>query len=172
MLPLFIGRPLRPFRALRTAKLRPIGRGFVRIHIARQRPVCQRLEAAKKLLLFFSQPRLCPSARTPFSLMAFLGKTPFFRSRASSDLCRFASRAWPFHHTIQSFEKLGYKKGLRRYYSTQSLGIRQRPILPGRFQPSTFSAERLNFCVRYGYRWFPLAIATGNFILFSLFIVP
>ena len=64
------------------------------------------------------------------------------------------------------------KKGLRRYYSTQSLGIRQRPILPGRFQPSTFSAERLNFCVRYGYRWFPLAIATGNSILFSFFIVP
>ena len=55
------------------------------------------------------------------------------------------------------------KKGLRRYYSTQSLGIRQRPILPGRFQPSTFSAERLNFCVRYGYRWCPPAIVTGNF---------
>ena len=26
--------------------------------------------------------------------------------------------------------------------------IRQRPILPGRLQPSTFGAERLNFCVR------------------------
>ena len=110
MLPLFIGRPLRPFRALRTAKLRPIGRGFVRIHIARQRPVYQRSEAAKKLLLFFSQPRLCPSARTPFSLMVFLSKPSFFRSRASSDLCRFASRTWPFHRTIQSFEKIGVQK--------------------------------------------------------------
>ena len=67
----------------------------------------------------------------------------------------------------KSLRNLGTKKGLRRYYSTQSLGIRQRPILPGRFQPSTFSAERLNFCVRYGYRWFPLAIATGNCMLFS-----
>ena len=41
-------------------------------------------------------------------------------------------------------------------------GIRRRPTLPGRFQPSTISAERLNFCVRYGNRWIPLAIVTGN----------
>ena len=38
---------------------------------------------------------------------------------------------------------------------------RQRPILPGRFQPSTFGAKRLNFCVRNGNRWVPLAIVTG-----------
>ena len=40
-------------------------------------------------------------------------------------------------------------------------GIRRRPDLPGRCQPSTFGAKRLNFCVRDGYRWFPLAIVTG-----------
>ena len=39
---------------------------------------------------------------------------------------------------------------------------RQRPTLPGRLQPSTISAKRLNFCVRYGNRWIPLAIVTGN----------
>ena len=39
--------------------------------------------------------------------------------------------------------------------------IRQRPILPGRLQPSTFGAERLNFCVRDENRWFPFAIVTG-----------
>ena len=44
-------------------------------------------------------------------------------------------------------------------------GIRQRPILPGRVQPSTFGAEGLNFCVRYGNRWDPFAIATGNYII-------
>ena len=44
-------------------------------------------------------------------------------------------------------------------------GIRRRPILPGRVQPSTFSAEGLNFCVRYGNRWNPFAIATGNCLL-------
>ena len=41
-------------------------------------------------------------------------------------------------------------------------GIRQRHRLPGRFQPSTFSAWRLNFCVRDGNRWNPPAIVTGN----------
>ena len=41
-------------------------------------------------------------------------------------------------------------------------GIRRRPTLPGRCQPSTIGAERLNFCVRDGNRWDPLAIATGN----------
>ena len=41
-------------------------------------------------------------------------------------------------------------------------GIRQRPILPGRVQPSTFGTEGLNFCVRDGNRWDPFVIATGN----------
>ena len=40
-------------------------------------------------------------------------------------------------------------------------GLRQRPTLPGRLQPSTIGAERLNFCVRDGNRWIPFAIATG-----------
>ena len=43
-----------------------------------------------------------------------------------------------------------------------SIGIRRRPTLPGRVQPSTIGAEGLNFCVRYGNRWNPFAIATGN----------
>ena len=42
-----------------------------------------------------------------------------------------------------------------------SYGIRQCPTLPGRLQPSTIGAERLNFCVRYGNRWDPFAIVTG-----------
>ena len=42
-----------------------------------------------------------------------------------------------------------------------SYGIRQCPTLPGRLQPSTIGAERLNFCVRYGNRWIPFAITTG-----------
>ena len=42
------------------------------------------------------------------------------------------------------------------------IGIRRRPTLPGRVQPSTIGAEGLNFCVRDGNRWDPFAIATGN----------
>ena len=63
-----------------------------------------------------------------------------------------------------------------------SFGYRQRPTLPGRVQPSTIGAEGLNCCVRYGYRWFPFAIATGfaeclspythNCIVSSLFPSP
>ena len=40
-------------------------------------------------------------------------------------------------------------------------GVRQRHILPGRVQPSTFCAARLNDCVRYENRWDPRAITTG-----------
>ena len=40
--------------------------------------------------------------------------------------------------------------------------IRRRPTLPGRFQPSTISVLRLNFCVRDGNRCDPFVIATGN----------
>ena len=38
---------------------------------------------------------------------------------------------------------------------------RQRPILPDRFQSSTFGVQGLNYCVRHGNRWTPLAIVTG-----------
>ena len=43
-----------------------------------------------------------------------------------------------------------------------SRGIRRRPTLPGRFQPSTISVLRLNFCVRDGNRWIPQASVTGK----------
>ncbi len=48
--------------------------------------------------------------------------------------------------------------------SPAPFGSRRLPTLPGRSQPSTISVWRLNFCVRYGYRWFPPAIVTGNFL--------
>ena len=46
------------------------------------------------------------------------------------------------------------------------IGIRQRLILPGRVQPSTFSTGELNFCVRDGNRWNLSVIATGNAFTF------
>ena len=36
----------------------------------------------------------------------------------------------------------------------------QLPTLPERLRPSTIGVKRLNFCVRNGYRWIPLAFAT------------
>ena len=41
-------------------------------------------------------------------------------------------------------------------------GNRQRPILPGRVQPSTFGTGELNCCVRYGNRWDLSVITTGR----------
>ena len=46
--------------------------------------------------------------------------------------------------------------------SDRLYGIRRRPTLPGRYQPSTIGTEGLNFCVRYGNRWDPFVITTGN----------
>ena len=52
--------------------------------------------------------------------------------------------------------------------SQQALcGIRRRPTLPDRYQSSTIGTEGLNFCVRYGNRWDPFVIATGNGELLS-----
>ena len=42
------------------------------------------------------------------------------------------------------------------------MGMRQRPTLPGRLQPSTIGVLRLNFCVRNGNRWNPQAITTAS----------
>ena len=82
-----------------------------------------------------------------------------------------------FHYTQKEFFFPAYRFKLHRtprlawgFLCTKNrachrhapVGIRQRPTLPGRFQPSTIGAKRLNFCVRDGNRWIPLAITTGN----------
>lgn len=38
---------------------------------------------------------------------------------------------------------------------------RRRSIFPGRFQPSIFNADELNFRVRHGNGWILIAINTG-----------
>ena len=58
---------------------------------------------------------------------------------------------------IELLRQMGYEN-----FFSYPYGIRRRPTLPGRVQPSTIGAEGLNFCVRYGNRWNPFAIATGN----------
>ena len=69
---------------------------------------------------------------------------------------------------IQSFARgifsfpLNDKKAPLTLANQGLIGIRQRLILPGRVQPSTFSTGELNFCVRDGNRWNLSVIATGN----------
>ena len=48
--------------------------------------------------------------------------------------------------------------------------IRQRLTLPGRLQPSTISAEKLNFCVRHGNRWSFSPLSPEILTAFSLFL--
>ena len=49
----------------------------------------------------------------------------------------------------------------------------RRPTLPGRCHPSTIGAKRLYFCVRNGYRCFPLAIiAILSINLFTVKSIP
>ena len=61
-------------------------------------------------------------------------------------------------------ECLDFQHKRREPFKRMTLNeIRRRPTLPGRFQPSTISVLRLNFCVRDGNRWIPQAIVTGNF---------
>ena len=52
-------------------------------------------------------------------------------------------------------------KKARPAFRRSGMGMRQRPTLPGRLQPSTIGVLRLNFCVRNGNRWNPQAITTA-----------
>ena len=63
---------------------------------------------------------------------------------------------------IFSFFQKTTKKAPLTLANQGLIGIRQRLILPGRVQPSTFSTGELNFCVRDGNRWNLSVIATGN----------
>ena len=72
------------------------------------------------------------------------------------------ARSPVLRHPYVSIPAPGAKKDPPSFRKAGFIGIRRRPILPGRFQPSTFGADGLNFCVRDGNRWDPIAIATGN----------
>ena len=70
--------------------------------------------------------------------------------------------AQSFARGIFSFFPQSDKKTPLTLANQGLIGIRQRLILPGRVQPSTFSTGELNFCVRDGNRWNLSVIATGN----------
>ena len=67
---------------------------------------------------------------------------------------------------VQKSDKSLKTQEKARLLTQTGFGIRRRPILPGRHQPGTFGAEKLNFCVRDGNRWDLLAIITGNLSTF------
>ena len=118
--------------------------------------------AARKLLLSSS------SECQPTSIL----QTPFLLTGAFRNLrscLRQSSRlllplSFPLASALSVISGISV---LEKRRFLQHNGIRRRPTLPGRFQPSTISVWRLNFCVRYGNRWIPPAIVTGNRMHFS-----
>ena len=95
-----------------------------------------------------------------------------FYMESCSDLSSRGGSAAPTAARITAAPATRLRAPLQQKRSTSFemllYGIRQRPILPGRVQPSTFGTEGLNFCVRNGNRWNPFVIATGNGELFTL----
>ena len=65
----------------------------------------------------------------------------------------------PMNHLSRQHFFADNKKGS---HTTSLKGHRQRPILPGRVQPSTFGTGELNYCVRNGNRWDLSVIVTGK----------
>ena len=102
----------------------------------------------------------CESGEVPrrISSSAFSRRVAEPRRYWSREPRRRAARP---HHLYSSFSCFDKKR--ESLFRMTLTVIRRRPTLPGRFQPSTISVLRLNFCVRDGNRWIPQAIVTGNF---------
>ena len=90
---------------------------------------------------------------TPFRLTSPLTKLP---PLAVVDCSSFGE--CPTGAALGSLPRFQFTACIRR----QFIGIRRRPTLPGRYQPSTIGTEGLNFCVRDGNRCDPFVITTGN----------
>ena len=88
------------------------------------------------------------------------------RGEAASTLGITASRRIP-HKSPSSTNVAHSKKALTITVSAFSVN-QQLPILPGRFQPSTFGVCELNYRVRHGYGCILTAIATESLRVCSL----
>ena len=122
-------------------------------------PFAARLPAGGSLFCFqlaLALSLATASARTSLSARSAL-------ATASASLLARLPLAVPFF--------LMFESG-KNFRSSAPCGSRQLPTLPSRSQLSTISVWRLNFCVRYGYRWCPPAIVTGNFPQGSFSLAP
>ena len=86
--------------------------------------------------------------------------------RTWGNLTKYNVGRWLENDLEEEPDGIPQRKSPRHRLRLFLCGIRQRPTLPDRLQPSTIGAERLNFCVRHGNRWIPFAIVTGNRIGF------
>ena len=128
------------------------------LHRRRQAPVPQGAHGEKP-----SQVQCCThpeTARKQLSPGRFSPCCIAHRARMGKNLAKYNACTRPQTAREQYSVRFQNKKHPISW-GVSCFGIRQRPTLPGRLQPSTIGAERLNFCVRYGNRWIPFAIVTG-----------
>ena len=82
----------------------------------------------------------------------------FAASRAGrAQLRNVASQLGGARQAREDREQQCGKEKEQSVWTVLFFGIRQLPIFPGRRQPSIVGVQGLNFCVRDGNRWNPLA---------------
>ena len=128
------------------------------------RGLCRGLFACRRLTLSASSPLLRSALATASASHIASGSLTLRFGSCLGFAARPASARCPV---------LPYVLGAgKTFVPPAPLGSRQLPTLPSRSQLSTISVWRLNFCVRYGYRWCPPAIVTGNFSAGKLLSLP
>ena len=118
-----------------------------------------------------AEPSTCPggvsrSRTEPLAPRARCPAAPSTLARRASTFGNTASRRFP-HKSSSSTNVAHSKKALTITVSAFSVN-QQLPILPGRFQPSTFGVCELNYRVRHGYGCILTAIATESLRVCSL----
>ena len=104
----------------------------------------------------------------PLLCSAFSQDHAFFYDWVFS--CRSPGRLCHRHLQAECLQRTLLKylvKTKRQAHAPVLMIIQQCSIFPGRRQPSIFDDEKLNFCVRYVYRWILFSIATGYGIITS-----
>ena len=104
-----------------------------------------------------------PLLRFAFSQDHALSTDRVFSCRPSGRLCHRHLQAECLQRTLLKH----LIKTKRQAHAPVLMVIQQCSIFPGRRQPSIFDDEKLNFCVRYVYRWILFSIATGYGIITS-----
>ena len=78
-------------------------------------------------------------------------------SAGRAQLRNVASQLGGARQAREDREQQNGKEKEQSIWTVLFFGIRQLPIFPGRRQPSIVGVQGLNFCVRDGNRWNPLA---------------
>ena len=100
----------------------------------------------------------CSPAGEPLGYATLCANSPLAASRAAgAQLRNVAGQLGGARQAREDREQQNGKEKEQSVWTVLFFGIRQLPIFPGRRQPSIVGVQGLNFCVRDGNRWNPLA---------------